>query len=51
MHTHTHAHTRTGVHREDHTIDDSTRIPGLEKNEDWVWLLNGSTVGGWRDEG
>ena len=49
--THTHTHTHTGFHREDHTVDEPTNIPGLEKNEDWVWLLCGSTVGGSRDVG
>ena len=50
-HKHTHTHTHTGFHREDHTVDEPTNIPGLEKNEDWVWLLCGSTVGGSRDVG
>jgi len=50
-HTDTHTHTHSGFHREGHTVDDPTEISGLEKDKDWVWLLRGSTVGGWTDEG
>ena len=63
-HIHTHTHTHTHIHVQTHThthtqvaIEKVTlwmtppKTPGLQRNNVWVWLLCGSTVGGWTDEG